>query len=176
MRPRCGSRCRIAISGERPTFVCVRLDLDRPAFPLPLVDGQPNLAAGARLTPSSVQGDAAPHLLFDNNGDTAWETELGDTANTLDLDLGEPKLIGSLSLAERGQRVYWNHWYKLELKARNEEHDEWQTILAHTGMLGGPPIFGFAPVRARYVRLEFGKFRPHPLQVAELRLFAPLEH
>jgi len=169
---------RLALSdraqSQRPTFVCVRLELDRPAFPLPLVDGQPNLAATARLAPSSIHAAAAPQLLFDNNGDTAWETELSDTVNALDLDLGESKRIGSLSLSERGQREFWNHAYKLELKARNEAHGEWQTILSLTGMLGGPPILDFKPVLARYVRIELGKFRPHPLQLSELRLFAPL--
>ena len=52
---------------------------------------------------------------------------------------------------------------------------EWQSVLKHTGTLGGPPILDFQPVRARFVRLEFGTFRPHPLEVSELRLFGPLE-
>jgi len=161
--------------GQLPIFTCVKLEIDRPAFPLPLEDGQPNLAATARITPSSVHGIDTPQLLFDNSGDTAWETELTDTVNALDFDLGEPKLIGSLSLSECGQRQLWNHAYQLELKVRNDEHGQWQTVLKHTGTLGGPPILDFRPASARFVRLELTKFGPHPLQVSELRLFAPLE-
>ncbi len=151
------------------------LELDRPAFPLPLVDGQTNLATTARLIPSSAHANATPQLLFDNDGDTAWETELGDTVNALDIDLGESKLIASLSLSERGQRQLWNHAYKLELKTRADSNSQWQTVLTHTGTLGGPPILDFKPVRARFVRLELTKFGPHMLQISELRLFAPLE-
>ena len=95
--------------------------------------------------------------------------------NALDIDLGEPKLIGSLSLSERGQREFWNHAYRLALKARLDEQGEWQTVLKHTGTLGGPPILDFKPFRARFVRLEFGKFGSYPLEIAELRLFPPLE-
>ena len=155
---------------ERPTFICVKLELDRPALSLPLIDGQPNLAAAARITASSIHGNATPDLLFDNNGETAWEPALSDKSNTLDFDLGAVKLIGSLSLAEHGQRINWNHAYKLELKIRNDKGSEWQTILKHTGMLGGPPILEFSPVRARFVRLEITRFRPHPIQISELRL------
>ena len=156
--------------------MCVKLELDRPAFPLPIVDGQPNLAATAPIAASSVHDDATPQLLFDNDGDTAWEADIDDEVNALDPDLGEPKLLGSLSLAERGERVYWNHAYNLELKVRSDERAEWQTVLKHIGTLGGPPILGFPPIHARYVRLELGKLRAqHPLQVSELRLFAPLE-
>jgi len=170
---------RLALSdraqGRRPVFVCVKLELDRPAFPLPLVDVQANLAATARLSPSSVLGSAATQLLFDNDGDTTWETEPGDTLNALDMDLGESRLLGSLSLSERAPRQFWNNAYKLELKTRDDPNGEWQTVLKHTGTLGGPPILDLKPVRARYVRLELAKFRPHPLQISELRLFAPLE-
>ena len=134
-----------------------------------------SLAATARLKPSSVQGSATPQRLFDNDGDTAWETAPDDRASSIELDLGEPKLIGSLSLSERGQRVDWNHAYKLELKVSTDEQGEWQSVLKHTGTLGGPPILDFKPVRARFVRLELARFSPHPLQVSELRLFAPLE-
>jgi len=96
--------------------------------------------------------------------------------NALNLDLGERKSVSSLSLAERGQRVYWNHVYHLELKVRGSESSEWQSVLKHTGTLGGPPILDFPPVTARYLRLELGKTRPqHPLQVSELRLFPPLK-
>ena len=162
-------------ANQRPVFLGVKLELDRPAFSLPLVDGQLNLAATARLTPSSVHGSATPQRLFDNNGDTAWETEPDDKVNSLEFDFGEPKLISSLSLSERGQRESWNHAYRVELKARLDEHGEWQTVLKHTGTLGGPPILDFKAVRARFVRLEFGKFGSYPLEIAELRLFPPLE-
>jgi hypothetical protein len=48
-------------------------------------------------------------------------------------------------------------------------------VLKHTGTLGGPPILDFAPVRARFVRLELAKFGSYPLEISELRLFPPLE-
>jgi len=46
----------------RPLFTAVQLELDRAAFALPVLDAQPNLAAQAGITASSIR-DAQPGRL-----------------------------------------------------------------------------------------------------------------
>jgi hypothetical protein len=167
-------------ASERPLFTGVKLELDRPAFDLPVVDGQFNLAAQARIRPSSVR-DNDPrrwgvHNLFDNQGHTVWDTDPADPISALDMDLGESQWIGSAAIAQRSVPEGYNAWFNLDLKVRESEQDEWQTVVHLYSSLGRPPILEFEPVRARFVRLEITKpGRQQPIQVAELRLFAPLE-
>jgi len=70
--------------------------------------------------------------------------------------------------------VGWNHGFKVEIKARATPAAEWQSLKKHNGMLGAPPILALPVTSARYVRIEITKKSGVALQVAELRLFAPL--
>jgi alpha-L-fucosidase len=165
-------------TASHPLFTAVQLELDRPAFALPVLDAQPNLAAQARATASSIRdGNPAgfgPQHLLDADGDTAWESDAGETTSTLELDLGETKSIAGLAFAERAQRVGWNHGFKVEIKARATPDAEWQSSKKYNGMLGAPPILALPVTSARYVRIEIVKKSGVALQVAELRLFGPL--
>ena len=165
-------------SGQRPIFVCVKLQLDRDALPLPVVDGQTNLAVASRITPSSVRDNDSKRwgtsLLFDNRGDTAWDTAPGEKRSTLHFDFGKPKWIGSASLAQINQRDGWSGVFDYELKTRESKESGWNTAFKATGPLGQFPVLEFTPVRARYAQLILVKHSHSPVQLGELRLFAPL--
>ena len=165
-------------AASRPLFTAVQLELDRPAFALPVLDAQPNLAAHARVIASSIRdgnpGTFGPQHLFDADGDTAWESAAAETTSTLELDLGETKSIAGLAFAERAQRVGWNHGFKVEIKSRATPDAKWQSLKKHNGMLGAPPTLALPVTASRYLRIEIAKKSGVALQVAELRLFGPL--
>lgn len=161
--------------GTRPVFLGVKLQLDRAAFDLPIVEGQANLAAKAGIMPSSVRSGWDVKGLFDNLGDTAWDPDGDDLTASLDFDLGEVQRVGGLSFSQRTQRTGWHQYYRYELKVRNSGSDAWQSVYQGHSCLGGVPVLELKPVRARYLRLEIMKpRRTVPVQLAELRIFAPL--
>jgi alpha-L-fucosidase len=165
---------------QRPIFLGIKLELDRPAFDLPVMEGQNNLAAAARLTSSSVKENDPVRWgvanLFDHQGHTVWDTASDDSLSALDIDLGEVQWIGSASIAQRSVPEGYNAWFTLDLKVRVEAEAEWQTVVHEYSSLGRPPILEFEPIQARWVRLEIAKTgRQQPIQVAEFGLFAPLE-
>jgi alpha-L-fucosidase len=166
-------------AGVRPVFVGVKVELDRPALDLPLVDGQANLAANARVVPSSVRGGDAARwgvpFLFDDLGDTAWDSDDDPPTSFLEIDLGEPRPVGSVSFSQRTQRLGWHPWFTYELKARTSPDEPWRSVYRGSSCLGGVPVLEIEPVRARHLRLELMRPRPlAPVQLAELRVFAPL--
>jgi hypothetical protein len=113
--------------------------------------------------------------LFDQLGDTAWDPDGDDLTSWLDFDLGQVRTIGSASFSQRSQRLGWHQYFRYELKTRVSESGPWQPVYQANSCLGGIPVLELNPVRARYVRLEIVKPRRQvPVQLAELRLFAPL--
>jgi alpha-L-fucosidase len=164
---------------SRPVFLGIRLEVDRPAFDLPVVDGQPNLAAPARIAASSVRdGDAARwgvRLLFDDDGGTAWDPDGEGLSSFLEIDLGAVRTVGSVSFSQRTQRLGWHPWFTYELKARTRPDEPWRSVYRGRSCLGGLPVLEIEPTRARQLRLEIVKPNPQaPVQLAELRVFAPL--
>lgn len=161
--------------GSRPVFLCVKLELDRAAVDLPVVDAQANLATSARITPSSVRSGWGVEGLFDNLGDTGWDPDGDDLASSLDFDLGEVQPVGGMSFSQRTQRLGWHQYFRYELKARDSESEPWQSVYKGHSCLGGVPVLELNPVKARYLRLEMVKPRKTvPVELAELHIFAPL--
>ncbi len=165
--------------GANPLFTCVKLDLDKPAFDLPILDGQVNVLAAAGVKASAIKEDNVEKFgtagLFDNLGETAWETPKTDTLCTLEFDLGKLTTLTALSLAEKGQIEGWNHGCDIRLKTRASTSAEWQQVIRHQGAIGAPPILQFAATAAQFVKLEIRKRPSFELQIAELRLFGPIK-
>ncbi len=164
---------------QRAVFSCVKLELDRGALDVPVVDGQVNLAASARITPSSVRDNDLSHwgpaLMLDNRGETAWDPDGDSLQSSLDIDFGRVQEIGSVSFSQRTQRLSWHQYFHYELKTRELDSGPWTTVHKGQSCLGGVPIIDFAPTRARYLRIEFTKPRKQvPVELAELRVFAAL--
>jgi alpha-L-fucosidase len=165
--------------GQLPIFACVKLELDRPALDVPIVESQENLAASGRVTPSSVRNSDPTHwgtaLLFDNRGGTAWDPAGTGLDSSLEFDFGRVREIGSVSFSQRTQRLGWHQYFHYELKAREADTGPWTTVYKGHSCLGGIPVIELTPVRARYFRIEFTKPRKDvPVDLAELRIFAPL--
>ena len=112
--------------------------------------------------------------LFDNKGETAWETAKTDTLCTLEFDLSKIKIISALSLSEKGQIENWNHGVDIRLKIKEKETDSWHQVLQHKGAIGSPPILSFQPQEARFVKIEIRKRNSFELQIAEMRMFGLL--
>jgi alpha-L-fucosidase len=166
-----------ATESARPVFVGVRLDLDRAALDLPVVDGQRNLATAANTTPSAVrEGDTWGIAgLFDADGESAWDIPADSPRAAIEVDLGAVTSIGALAFAQRSQPEGWNQWFRCEVQARDAADAPWRTVHAGHGPLGGPPVLELDEVRARFVRVDFVRPRPDvPLQLAEFCVFAPL--
>lgn len=165
--------------GQKPHFVCVKLDLDKTAYDLPILEGQQNLLANAKAQTSSIKDNNEAQYgikgLFDNKGETAWETAKTDSLCTLEFDLGKINNVASLSLSEKGQIENWNHGVDIRLKIKQKESDDWQQVLQHKGAIGSPPILNFKSQNARFVKIEVRKRPSFELQIAELRLFGKLE-
>ena len=119
-----------------------------------------NLAAGAAATPSSTRnGDpkyAAKNTL-DGDKDTYWITNDGDTAATIEYDLGEPKTFNRAMLQEyikAGQRIeefYLDIW----------DGQSWEPI-AHAMTVGYKRLLRFNETAARKVRLRITQSRLSP--------------
>ena len=143
------------------------------------MDGQTNLAATSKITSSGVknndQAKYGTQLLFDGKGETAWQTSVTDTVCFLDFDFGKSKTVGSLSLSEKGQTEGWNHLLQLRVNVRNSSKEKWTTILEQNSVLGVPPILSFKPIWTKFMRIEIRKPPSFVLQLAELRIFSPIE-
>jgi hypothetical protein len=158
------------IQGQRPIFTCIKLELDADAFELPIMEGQRNLAASASITVGNRK-DPQTKNLFDQDGETAWESNLQDTLCTLDFDFGVKEKVTAFSMAEKGQITKWSHWLDTRLYFFDDRKGSWELAKHHNGMLGTPPVIGFPEVETSKVRIEFRKKPTYVLQVSELRLF-----
>lgn len=163
----------------KPFFKVVKLELNQPAYELPVIDGQANLAAASKIKASGIKDNDVEkygtNTLFDQDGATAWETPSSDTLATLDLDLGKTMPVSGISIAEKGQIENWNHGCDVRLKIKLNAADPWHEVLKHKGAIGSPPVLMFNPVKARYAKLEIRKRPGFELQLDEFRLFGPLK-
>ena len=163
---------RFDLSGARAAFTVVRVELDREAFGLPVVDGQANLATAGNTVASSVRGGFPVGALFDNLGDTAWDAEAGDAAPSLTVDLGVVRAVRGVSFSQRSQRLSWHQYYRYEVSVRDTAEGEWRNVYKGHSCLGGVPVLELDGVRGRYVRVEIRKPRASlPVELAEFRVF-----
>lgn len=105
-----------------------------------------NLAAGAKLTPSSGKG---AKKVLDKKEHTSWCPAPGDTTGTLELTLPQATTFNVLLLQEqitRGQRI---EQFVLEY----EENGDWKKITEGT-TIGYKRLLRFPEISARKVRLR----------------------
>ena len=156
----------------RPPFGVVKLELDRDALALPVIDGQLNLAEKAPTQASSVRQGWPVSNLFDNDGDTAWDVDRDADSASLDIDLGSKRTITGVSFSQRSQRNSWHSYYRYEVQVRDSDLAPWRTIYNAHSCLGGLPVLEFDPVRTRFVRIRIVKpYKGAPIELAELRVF-----
>lgn len=125
----------------------------------------PSLTRGKPATASSVYGPGwGPMRAVDGvGGDKRWATPDDTTSAWLEVDLGADVTIGRYALYEAFRRV------TSFTLSTSTDHRTWTPVA--TGTTIGKQLEGtFAPVRARYVKLELvGR----AVTISELALYAP---
>ncbi|WP_423129410.1 alpha-L-fucosidase [Gaoshiqia sp. Z1-71] len=120
-----------------------------------------DLAAGAQVEASEVRGksvDYAGQRVTDGNPETYWATNDGTTSGSLEIDLGEPKLIQYVQLEEYirlGQRV---KAFTVEVR----EDGDWKEVASGT-TIGYKRILQLDPVNASKVRIRITDAKACPL-------------
>jgi alpha-L-fucosidase len=130
----------------------------------------PSLASGKPATASSVwspEYDAAK--AFDNDEATRWGAAAGSRSGWLQVDLGTETFVGGAEVREIGYPR--TREFVLEYRV-GPEGDTWRELARGTE-LGVRKEIAFAPVRARYVRLNVLKATEVPT-IEEFRLYPPM--
>ncbi len=124
-----------------------------------------NLAAGAKVSASSVLKGHQPNKTIDENYDTYWQAAENESSAALEFDLGSEKVFDRLMLQEQiraGQRIE-----KFSLQAQIDQ--QWQTVAGGT-TVGYKRLLRFPAVKSAKVRLVIEESRTTPT-IAEFGLF-----
>lgn len=152
---------------ELDTIVILRLD--GPASDLRAgLARSGSLAFGQRATASNVfqkSPEFAPQKAVDDDPETRWGCDWGTRSAWLEIDLGQPRVIGRAWISEPYGRV---RRFALEAK---QPDGQWKAF--HTGAAIGKDLaVDFAPVTARHVRLNLIETTEGP-SIWEFQLFPP---
>ena len=147
----------------------VKLELDGPAIEIPPIASMPSgsVAAGGKATASNVYQNMSAYgadKAFDDDPETRWATDYGITQASLEVDLGKPATINRAMIDER--RYIRVKKFQLQFK----RGDGWKTFFEGT-TLGEKKKLNFAPITARYVRLNILGSADGPT-IWEFQLFA----
>lgn len=106
---------------------------------------RPNLAKGRPATASSSTAD--PSLSVDGNYGTRWGSNYTD-AEWYSVDLGSTRKIDAV-------KIYWEAAYGRSYQIQTStDGANWQTVFGTTAGDGGTDDIAFAPVNARYVKMN----------------------
>jgi len=147
----------------------VVLDVDRPADAVTVAPYRSgSLAFGRPVTTAKVArerpGEGGARAV-DDDFSTCWVCRAGPGRQWLAVDLGQPRRIAGVAVAEGGlDRVK-------RFAVQYRKGDRWVT-LAEGGTIGDFKRVDFPPVEARHVRLEILKTAGRPL-IAEFQVFGP---
>jgi len=130
----------------------VKLILDQPIREVSFQPGPnlPSITAKASNVFQNMPAFGADKAI-DESEATRWATDYGTYSAWLEVDLGRPRKIRGVRIAEAvefGERVK-----RFALEYKVEEHEEWKTIFMGT-RIGAEYIRKFIPITARYWRLN----------------------
>ena len=153
---------------ELDTIVVLSLDGDASAIPpAAVVHHSSSLAYGKSARASNVyrkMKEYAPEKAFDDDESTRWATDAGTSACWIEVDLEEPKTVGSVALDQYEARI---EKYELQL----QRNGEWVTF--HRGAkLEKKATIEFEPVEVRTFRLNILEASEGPT-IYEIHLLAP---
>lgn len=111
-----------------------------------------NLAAYHRVTVQTSSNEfrkftADPRLMVDGNPSTRWSSAYEDPTWIL-LDLGVEQLVAQVRLQWEGA---YGAAYHIEV---SEDAQRWRKVFTETNGDGGEDVIQFAPIKARYLRLN----------------------
>src|SRR5690606_35359071 len=115
-------------------------------------EGTGNLAAYHRVTVQTSSNEfrkftADPRLMVDANPSTRWSSAYEDPTWIL-LDLGVEQLVAQVRLQWEGA---YGAAYHIEV---SEDAQRWRKVFTETNGDGGEDVIQFAPIKARYLRLN----------------------
>lgn len=150
------------------TVVCLRVQGSAATIKPISVAG--SLTTGKRATASNVYANDpafSPDKAVDDDESTRWATDGGTHSAWLEVDLGQPTLLGNVRVLQ--EPAYAERIQRFELQV--EEGGAWRTILSGTTM---PADYRheFAPVTTRRIRLNIPEATEGPT-INEFQLFPP---
>lgn len=155
---------------EEPITVVV-LELAGSAMELPAVEtGPPNLARGCSARASNVYRGMATYdaaKAVDGREDTRWATDAGTRQAWLEVDLGQPRRIGALTI----QEAYPGRVQRFRIE--QQHGDRWETLI-EGGRLGERFHRSFMPVTTRRLRLVIEEANDGPT-ITEFALHPPVD-
>ena len=127
--------------------------------------GHRNLAMGKPVKVSSVQS-GRPEFAVDGDRKSGWSSEKGNL-QWLSVDLGEIQTISRLELS-----VNWGFTAKSTSFQVSDDGEKWTKVNTTENGIGMFDILRFAPIKARYVRLNFnGQETGKGFSIMEMAVF-----
>ena len=163
----------VPAEARSPIDTVLVLDLDGSAEEIPpsALGGGTSLASGKPARASNVfmkLEEFGPAQALDDDDSTRWATDQGTRTAWLDVDLGGVQEIGAVAIEE----AYAGRIRRYAIRHRNRADDPWLTSLEGQTVGGGDPKT-FAPVKARWVRLEVVEASEGPT-IQEFRVLPPV--
>lgn len=153
-------------------FTAVAIEIDQPAFDLPVLPGQASLADGCVVTASSVKDDNTqeygPEQVIDGNPETYWEAKPANKDCWIEIEFDKPEWVGKAMLAQLPS------WCPLKsCKLQYQKDGVWKTAYkGNSSFLGKPPVIVFEPFYSSRLRVEITKAASR-LNLCDLKLFPP---
>jgi alpha-L-fucosidase len=164
---------RVPATDHQPLDTIVALELDRRAWDIAPVEApveRPSLTTRHKATASNVyQGDSdyGADKAVDGNLETRWASDSGITSAWLEIDLGQPRVIGRAVVEQAYPELQRCRRYAIEYW----QNKQW--LACYRGEnLGASLGVSFDPVTARRVRLNIIEATDGPT-IWEFSLFPP---
>ncbi len=128
---------------------------------------QPIPSQGAKVTATSTEVGSQTSFATDGDPKSQWKAAKGEKSATLEIDLGKPAGVQSLSLVEP-----WHPWSGISQKMSLQYFDgkQWMNALADFTSQGTGLTLSFQPVTAQKFRLMIQNEKEPPA-INELILF-----
>lgn len=140
--------------------------VEPPPLPPKPLNPKDGLCVGKTATASSIYSeDYGPANAVDGNLQTRWAAKQGTTDAWLEVDLGQPTLIGRALISE----ITWKETREFVLEARDGE--TWKELARGT-TIGSDFQLEFPAIKTRFVRLRIVKSE-RAANINEFQVFPP---
>ena len=163
----------LPVTDRQEIDTIIALELDRPAATIAAVATSTksnSLTTGKKATASNVFQSSeqyGPDKACDDNSETRWATDSGTTSAWLEIDLGQPTVIGRAVIQQAFPEMQRCRKFAIEYW----QDEEWKPC--HRGEnLGAVLEIHFDPVTAQRVRLNISESTDGPT-IWEFQLFPP---
>ena len=155
---------QIPVAALTPVDTIVKLELDRSALDLPVLNPGSGIKASASNVYQGEDAEFGPAQAFDNDAHTRWATDTGTKQAWLAADFGRPVKLASVQIQEAAP--YAGRVTQFDFQYRAE--GTWKTIFSGT-QIGAHFQKQFPPVTAQEFRLNILNATEGPT-IAEMEL------